>query len=245
VSAGDGLLIHSSIQVLGKPTGGLQTYVSVLQNLITNTGTLVVPTFTLDYPRTRVFDRQVTPSKGMGVLSEYIRRFPGALRSSHPIQSVAALGYHASDLAGRDTSSAFEDGAVFNRMLDLNFKLLLLGAEIQAASMVHYCEIKAMVPYRRWTDFPGRVMEKKHWVEKTYRMYARILAVDPQLQLKPIQLELQRMSAWHEATLNYGRIACCKLTDFVGACLSLLEKDPWALVSNKIDAMQRLERLKG
>jgi aminoglycoside 3-N-acetyltransferase len=244
ITHGDGLLIHSALQMLGKPSGGVQTYVTVMQNLITGKGTLVVPTFTLDYPRTGEFDRQTTPSKDMGVLSEYVRRLPGAMRSSHPLQSVAVLGYYAADLAGRDTPSAFESGSVFARMLELDFKLLLLGAGIQAASMVHYCEAAARVPYRKWVDFSGRIMQDGQWVQKTYRMYARILEIDPQLELQPIQLELERMGAWQEVSLNYGKIACCRLTDFVSACMSLLEKDPWILVSNKIEARQRLKRLK-
>jgi aminoglycoside N3'-acetyltransferase len=129
-------------------------------------------------------------------------------------------------------------------MLELDFKLLLLGAGIQAVSMVHYCEAAARVPYRRWKDFTGQVQQNGQWVEKTYRMYARILEIDPQLELLPIQLELERMGAWQEVSLNYGKIASFRLTDFVNACMSLLEKDPWVLVSNKIEARHRLERIK-
>lgn len=243
IANGDGLLIHSAIQMLGMPTGGVQDYVTVLQNLVTDKGTLVVPTFTLDYPRTQEFDSQNTPSKGMGSLSEYVRQLPGAIRSSHPLQSVAALGHYASDLAGRDTPSAFEKDSVFARMLDLDFKLLLLGAGIQAASMVHYCEAIAGVPYRRWMNFTGQIMQNGRWVQKTYQMYARILEIDPQLELQPIQLKLERMGAWQEVSLNYGKIASCRIVDFVDACTSLLQKDPWALVSNRIEARQRLDRL--
>ena len=244
IASGDGLLIHSAIQMLGKPTGGVQAYVSGIQKLISEKGTLVVPTFTLDYPRTQEFDRQKTPSRGMGVLSEFVRQMPGTLRTSHPLQSVAALGHYAVDLTGRDTSSAFEEGSVFARMLELDFKLLLLGAEIQAASMVHYCEAAVQVPYRRWTEFPGLIWQDGQWVRKTYRMYARILEIDPQLKLQPIQLELERMRAWQEVSLNYGKIACCRLTDFVNACMTLLEKDPWVLVSNKTEVKHRFALLK-
>jgi aminoglycoside N3'-acetyltransferase len=245
IESGDGLLVHSAIQMLGKPVNGLQTYVDVIQNLIGEKGTLVVPTFTLDYPSTQVFDRNKTPSTGMGSFSEYVRQLPGTLRSSHPLQSVAALGYNAMDLTDRDTPSAFEDGSIFARMLALDFKLLLLGTDIQAASMVHYCEAVAQVPYRRWKDFTGRIWQDGQWVQKTYKMYARILEIDPQLHLQPIQLELERQGTWHEIMLNYGRVACFKLSNFVSACMALLEKDPWILVSNKIEAKRHLAQFKG
>ncbi len=205
----------------------------------------MVPTFTLDYPTTQVFDREKTPSKNMGSFSEYIRQVPGALRTSHPLQSVAVHGLHARDLAGRDTSSAFEEGSVFARMLELDFKLLLLGAEIQSVSMVHYCEAKAGVPYRRWKDFTGRINQDGRWVNKTYRMYARILEIDPRLELKPIQAELERRNAWREVALNYGSLACFKLQDFVAATDALISRDPWALVSNGDVARDHLAQIKG
>lgn len=245
IESGDGLLVHSAIQMLGKPTDGIKTYVDVFKKVIGDKGTLVVPTFTLDYPKVQVYDRNKTPSKGMGNFSEYVRLSDGALRTSHPLQSVVALGQYAVDLTERDTLSAFEDGSVFARMLELDFKLLLLGAGIQAASMVHYCEVKARVPYRKWMDFPGRVYQNNHWVQKSYKMYARILEIDPQLELQPIQLELERCGTWHEVMVNYGKIACFKMSDFVNTCLSLLEKDPWILVSNSIVAKRRLAQIKG
>ena len=244
IKSGDGLLIHSAIQMLGKPVEGIHAYVKVLQKIVSEGGTLVVPTFTLDYPRTKEFDYRNTPSKGMGSLSEYIRQLPGALRSHHPLQSIAALGYHARGLTESDTSSAYEYGSAFDQMLNRDFKLLLLGADIQACSMVHYCEAIARVPYRDWKEFAGRVWQNGHWVEKTYKLFARILEIDPQLQLKPIQSELECMGVWQEVSINYGIIACCKLSDFVKAGATLLENDPWALVANRIEAEQNLARLK-
>jgi aminoglycoside 3-N-acetyltransferase len=244
IEGGDGLLVHSAIRLLGRPVNGLRTYLDVIQNLITAKGTLVVPTFTLDYPSTQVFDREDTPSRGMGSFSEFVRQLPGTLRTSHPLQSVAAFGYFAEDLAVRDTSTAFESGSVFERMLELDFKLLLLGADIQAASMVHYCEVNARVPYRKLKAFPGRVNQGDQWIQKSYKMYARILEIDPQLQLQPIQLELERRGDWREVPLNYGKVACCKLKDFVKAGNELLDKDPWILVRNKEEAKHYLTRMK-
>jgi aminoglycoside 3-N-acetyltransferase len=245
ITKGDGLLVHSALQLLGKPLEGIETYFKAIRNIIGDEGTLVVPTFTLDYPTTQVFDRENTPSKDMGSFSEYVRQLPDALRTSHPLQSVAVFGFYAKDLAGRDTSSAFEEGSVFARMLELDFKLLLLGAGIQSVSMVHYCETKAGVPYRRWKDFSGHINQDGRWVNKTYRMYARILEIDPHLELKPIQSELERMLAWCEIALNYGYVSCCRLQDFAVATDVLLSRNPWILVSNSLEAKEKLERLKG
>jgi aminoglycoside N3'-acetyltransferase len=179
----------------------------------------------------------------MGSFSEFIRKDPDARRTSHPLQSVSALGAASDDLARRDTLSAFESESAFERMLQLDFKLLLLGADIQAASMVHYCEARALVPYRKWKDFSGEIWQDGKFVIKTYRMYARILEIDPRLNLEPIKTEMIRQDVWHELDVNYGRIACCRLADFVKTGDMLLAKDPWVLIENRVEAQNKIATL--
>jgi aminoglycoside N3'-acetyltransferase len=233
VGPGDGLLVHSALQLLGQPEGGLQMIYDAISNLIGPEGTLAVPTFPFSFSRGLDYDPQTTPSTGMGVFSEFVRQLSGAQRTPHPMQSLAVIGKHASDLAGRDTLSAFDGGSAFDRMLDLGFKLLLLGADIQAASIVHYSEQRAQVPYRYWKDFTGRIRLHDGWQTKTYRMYVRDMEVDAQLRLTPIQHALEAGGQWRVAVLNFGEVACCTLAAFVVAADSLLAADLWALVANR------------
>lgn len=233
VERGDGLLVHSALQLLGQPEGGLQMIFDAISNVIGPEGTLAVPTFPFSFSRGIDYDPLTTPSTGMGAFSEFVRQLPGAQRTSHPMQSVAVIGKHAADLTQRDTLSAFDHGSAFDRMLDLGFKLLLLGADIQAASIVHYSEQRAQVPYRYWKDFSGRVNLHDGWQTKTYRMFVRDLELDAQLKLAPIQRRLEAEGLWSIAVLNLGEIACCSLTAFVVATDALLAADPWALVINR------------
>ncbi|UYN88712.1 MAG: AAC(3) family N-acetyltransferase [Anaerolineales bacterium] len=233
IQAGDGLLIHSAVQFLGKPEGGLVTYLEALQGAIGQHGTLVVPTFSFEFAKTGQYDPATTPSQGMGVFSEFVRQQPGAYRTLHPMQSVAALGALAGDLAQRDTPSAFDDGSTFDRMLQADFKLLLLGADIQAASMVHYSEQRAPVPYRYWKEFPGKIKIDGAWQPRSYRMFVRDMDIDPHLRLAPIEQALRANGDWRTQTLNHGSLSVCRLQDFVTATDALLRVDPWALVSNR------------
>lgn len=233
VQAGDGLLVHSAVQFLGKPEGGLAMYLEALQAAVGPHGTLVVPTFSFEFAKTAQYDPATTPSQGMGVFSEFVRQRPAARRSLHPMQSVSALGAAAETLAACDTPSAFDDGSAFERMLQADFKLLLLGADIQAASIVHYSEQRAAVPYRYWKDFAGQVKVGAEWQPRTYRMFVRDMDIDPQLRLAPIQAALEASADWRSAPLNHGHIAVCRLQDFVTATDALLKLDPWALVSNR------------
>ncbi len=233
---GDVVLCHSALHFLGRPEGGVAMYYRALAGVLglpqgeAALGTLAVPAFNFAFARGKAYDPQETPSAGMGAFSEYVRKLPWACRTPHPMQSLAVVGRHAADLCGRATPSAFDPGSAFERLLELDGKLLLLGADIQAASMVHYSEQRAGVPYRYWKEFTGRVKTPGGWRERACRMFVRDLDLDPRLDLTPVQRILERRGAWRSEALNYGRVSVCRLRDFVAAADSLLAADPWALV---------------
>jgi aminoglycoside 3-N-acetyltransferase len=251
VQTGDGLLIHSAVHFLGKPRGGVAMYYNGLCNVLDGQnsptsqdkisdpasitlimGTIAVPTFTFGFCSGNRYDPKSTPAIGMGAFSEFIRMLPAARRTFHPMQSIAIIGKDADDLALRDTLSAFDPGSAFERILELDYKLLLLGADIQAVSMLHYNEQRAEVPYRCWKDFSGEVQTPDGWQTKTYRMYVRDLDIDPQIELFPVQQLLEETGQWRSLPMNYGHVSLCKLIDFVSAVDHFLEKDPWSLVTN-------------
>ncbi len=233
LQGGDTVLCHSALHFLGRPEGGTGMYYAVLAALLDlpEKGTLAVPTFNFAFARGENYDPWETPAVGMGAFSEYVRRLPEACRTPHPMQSLAVTGRYAADLCGRDTPSAFDPGSAFERLLELDGKLLLLGADVQAASIVHYSEQRAAVPYRYWKDFRGRVRTPQGWEQRTYRMFVRDLELDPHLDLTPIRQALEQRGAWRSEALNYGRVSVCRLRDFVSAADALLSADPWGLVS--------------
>ena len=246
VEAGDGLLVHSALQYLGRPTGersseqsGIEIYLEALLEVLGSEGTLVVPTFNFGFARGEPYDPWNTPAQGMGVFSEFIRQQPGARRTPHPMQSLAVIGHYADDLAGaevpfrRDTPSAFDPGSAFERMLELDFKILLLGADVEAISMLHYNEQRHEVPYRYWKEFHGQVLTEQGWEDRTYRMYVRDLDLDAHLTLKPIQEYMQARQEWHSVPLNYGWVSLCRMVDFNAAVDHFLAQDPWSLVKNR------------
>lgn len=235
IKPGDGLLVHSAIQFLGRPTGGAVMYLDAICSVIEPQGTVAVPTFNFGFAKGLPYDPLETPSAGMGAFSEYVRKRPEARRTPHPMQSLAVIGRYAEDLAGRDTPSAFDPGSAFERMLDLDFKLLLLGADWRAISIIHYSEQRASVPYRYWKDFPGKVRTAEGWQERTYRMFVRDLELNPQLTLEPIVADLQQRGRWRSLPLNYGYISACRLADFVASADRLLAADPWSIVINRPD----------
>jgi aminoglycoside N3'-acetyltransferase len=233
IRPGDGLLVHSSIQLLGLPEDGPGIYLRAIQSTIGSDGTIAVPTFNFAFARGEDYDPLIVPSDGMGSFSEYVRQHPDSFRTTHPMQSLSVLGNHAQDLAGRDTPSAFDDGSAFDRMLELDFKMLLLGADIQASAITHYSEQRAQVPYRHWKEFSGQVISQGKTETRTYRMYVRDMELDPRLTGEPIQALLEQRSQWAQTSFNYGHVSTCTLRDFIAVMDEILKEDPWALVTNR------------
>jgi aminoglycoside N3'-acetyltransferase len=232
----DGVMVHSALQFLGIPEGGVGIYYDSLYTVLgigSGTGTLVVPTFNFGFVHGQFFDQAFTPAEEMGVFPEYVRQQTGTLRSPHPMQSIAAVGHYAADLTARDTPSAFDSGSAFDEMLELDFKLLLLGADVRFTSMIHYAEQRMQVPYRYWKEFTGEVrLTGQSPQTRTYRMFARDLTIDPVISSAPVQKVLEERNVWTSVSLNYGKVALCRFRDFVSVAEELISKDPWALVQN-------------
>ena len=232
VREGDGLLVHSALHLLGRPIGGMQMYLDTLLGMTGQAGTLVVPTFNFAFARGEEYHPDETPAVNMGAFSEFFRQQPAARRTTHPMQSFAAIGAEADVLAGYDTPSAFDDGSAADHMVRQGYKLLLLGADIQAASILHYAEQRVTVPYRYWKDFSGRLWRDGAVQEAVYRMYVRDMEIDARLEIYEVETVLREEGKWSAVELNYGKISLVSLADFVEVASRLLAADPWRWVTN-------------
>jgi len=238
ISTGDLVMVHSSLLGLGRLEKQIAKDVPAvigrcLRDVVGSEGTIVVPTFSFEFCRGKVFDRQNTPSEKMGALSEWFRNQPDALRSKHPIQSVAAIGPLAKEICEVDTSSAFDLGGTFDQLIKQNAKLVLLGTSLQAASIIHFSEQHGEVPYRYWKNFSGPYRDLGQQQDKTYRMYVRNLEIDPQLIMKPIEDELIARDQIQLEILGAGYVRSCSFRNLVAAADDCLKQEPWCLVAGR------------
>ncbi len=148
VRPGSVLLAHSSLSALGWVCGGAQAVVEALLDALGPEGTLVVPTHTNGnsepsqwrhppvpedwWPVIRAkmpaYDPALTPARGLGVVAELARTWPGARRSAHPQDSFAAVGPAAEQVtAGHALDSGFGERSPLARVHELDGDVLLLG----------------------------------------------------------------------------------------------------------------------
>jgi aminoglycoside N3'-acetyltransferase len=242
VRPGQRLMMHAALQYLGKPDGGPGIYLDGLLEAIGPSGTLAAPTFNFAFARGEQYDPLTTPSANMGALAELVRTHPQARRTPHPLQSIAAIGPDAADLTARDTPGAFDPGGPFERMVELDYDLLLIGAGIDSVSLLHLAEQRLRVPYRFFKDFSGAYITPQGVEHRTYRMYARRLEANPRLTLRPVEERLRVAGQWQETTLNYGKIARLRMVDFVRVTEELLREDPYALALNRAEIIAALTK---
>lgn len=242
IQEGDLVSVHSSLFMLGRLEGypvreAPAVIAKTLLDYLGEAGTLAVPTFNFGFCRGEPFDRQHTPSERMGQLSEYVRRLPDSLRSPHPLQSMGVIGRLAEEICAHDTPASFDKGGAFDQLITLDARLLLLGVDLEWASVVHYAEQHAAVPYRYWKTFTGTYIDEGKPREKTYSMFVRDLEDGdrprPQLTFSPVADGLRAEERLHETRLGSGVVMVCQYRDLVRVAMDLLNDDPYSFVVNE------------
>jgi aminoglycoside 3-N-acetyltransferase len=167
VHPGELLLVHSSLSSLGWVCGGAVAVVQALLDALGPDGTLVVPTQSgnlsdpalwSDPPvpeqwweeiRTAMpaYDPLVTPTRGVGVIPETVRTWPGARRSAHPQTSFAAIGPRAAEVTdGHAADCRLGERSPLARLEAAGARVLLLGAGYASCTCFHLAEYRIPAP---------------------------------------------------------------------------------------------------
>lgn len=179
------VLLHSSLRALGWVCGGPVAVVQALLDVLGPEGTLVVPTHTADNSdpagwtrppvpetwwaeirrHTPAYDPQISPARGMGVIAETVRTWPGSRRSGHPQSSFAALGPQAEKLlAVHDLDCRLGGRSPLGALEQLDALVLLLGVGYGSCTAFHLAEYRVPDP-RRATEWSAvTVPDGRQWV---------------------------------------------------------------------------------
>jgi aminoglycoside 3-N-acetyltransferase len=182
------VIVHSSLKSLGWVVGGPVAVVQSLMDVITEEGTLVMPTHTAHYSdpagwinppvpkewwsvirdEMPAFDPEITPTFFMGAIVEAFRTFPGVIRSNHPTESFAAWGKNKETIInGHSADFALGEDSPLGKMYKLNGYVLLIGVGYESNTTMHLAEHR--VPNPKSEENAGPFNQEGDRVWKTFK----------------------------------------------------------------------------
>jgi len=181
---GDTIMVHASLKAIGPVDGGPAMIVEALVDAVGQRGNLLAYVSwdrspyeeTLNGRRLSDAEREAWPAfdpatagtyRGFAVLNDFICGYPGAWRSAHPDASMAAIGPRASELVRpHRLGDAYGPGSPLERFVSMRGRVLMLGAPLDAVTVLHYAEALADIPDKRLVTYEMPLLDssgKKVW----------------------------------------------------------------------------------
>lgn len=233
---GDVVNVHSRLFTLGAlrgiPVEKIPAmFLKAFQEVIGLEGTVVVPTFTTTFGRFGTpFVLEESPSE-MGVFSEHVRKSPGAVRTLHPIQSLAALGGQAERLAGSHPRWNVGHDTIWDRMLKGGGTMVSIGIPVsRSISFMHQVEHLACVPYQYAKILRGEVRAGGQRIAHDFYLAARYLQYEIAYDLARFEKDLRAASALRHEPLGGNGIWAVSLASALEVGIKGLREEPYYLL---------------
>ena len=188
IKSGMTLIVHSSLSSLGWVCGEAATVILALENILTSEGTLIMPTHSSDLSdpvnwsnpavpdswfdiikkEMPCYDKDLTPTRGIGKIPETFRKQHSVVRSSHPQVSFAAWGKNKEYIIqDNHYDYALNRKSPLGRIYDLNGLILLIGIGHANNTSLHLAEYIADYSTKRIIKNGMPVLENdiKQWKE--------------------------------------------------------------------------------
>jgi len=170
IAQGDVLMVHSSLHAHSGYSGRPVDMIDALKAAVGRGGLIVMPSMTYT-DSSSAFLLRGEPMKvrhsasRMGLLTEVFRRGRDVHRSLSPTHPLLAWGERAeSFLAGHDaTDRSFGPASPFQRLLDLDGKVLCVGTVAETVTFTHFLEdrVRDRLPFELYEPglLEGRVID--------------------------------------------------------------------------------------
>jgi len=191
IAPGDTVMVHASVSAVGPIAGGPDQIHLAIKDALTDRGTLMMyascPDYYDDvgrgvYPGSierEILDKMppfdpltARAARDNGTLVEFFRTYPGSLVNQH-VARVVVWGAHACHLISEQPwDFPFGRGSAFERFVELDGKILLIGCDHDNVTFLHYAEHILDVP-----DLRIVTMEVP-WLENGERVWREVKEID-------------------------------------------------------------------
>ncbi len=174
-----------------------------IQEIITPSGTLLIPTFNWDFCKGIAYDIKKTPCR-TGVIGKCALKRDDFKRTKHPIYSFAVWGAGTEELVSMNNKSSFGADSPFSYCKDHDAKNIFIDVECQHSfTFVHYVEEQIGVKYRYLKDFTADYRDEDGSVsQRTYSMNVRDLDLDIFVTIFPFEEDFKKAGASKRFTVN-------------------------------------------
>lgn len=231
---GDTVYLSTQLYGLGRMIGAtdkddfLSKIFTAICAAIGRNGTLVVPTFTQQVGRiglTYIHERTATMA---GIFGQYILCRKDAVRSLHPIFSVAAIGPKKHQVCDDISPVAFGADSTFDRLAKMGAKAVCVGFDYYSGhivSLMHYVETRFGVPY-----YYNKIVEADAYIgarklEQTFIINVKYLNIAVEFDYHRYIDALGTRNMVRSAPVGGGFIYEVDVADMVEVGLSELKQD--------------------
>lgn len=240
----EAIMVHSSMKSIGQVDGGADTVVDALMEFFSE-GLLMTPTHTwAQMSREYSVFNPATEPACVGIIPNIFMKREGVVRSLHPTHSIAACGKEAADYirGEEDATSPCPPGGCWDRLKDINAKILLLGVTHTRNTYIHSVD-EVMGLADRLTDEPTPmqiVMPDGSYKEvQMYRHFNRTLGTDCfSEQFDKMRLIFEKAGAAENVKFGDAECILCDARKIFEVCQTLFSIDPDCVICREEIPMQ-------
>lgn len=180
-------MVHCRMSALGHVVGGAETVVRALFDALGPEGTLMAYIGWQDFPpddlaaldetsrqlyleEQPAYDPRVAlANRSHGRVAEALRTWPSACHSGHPEAGVAAVGPLAGELVEpHPYDDAYGEGTPYARLVAFGGQVVLVGAPLDAVTLVHHAEAIAKLGGKRRVSYRAPILVEGERVWRTF-----------------------------------------------------------------------------
>jgi len=242
IENGDTVFTHSNLGFFGRLKGAetkteyCESFYRAVRDVLSEDGTLVVPTFTYSFTDGDRFKPAETESN-MGMFAEFVRTHPDSVRSADPNFSVAAIGPLAEQLTGDPPAHSFGQDSFWERFLAVGGKFCNFNMDA-ASTFLHYVERCLDVPYRWDKPFAGVVVRGGTEEHRVFYHYVRALdepAHEPNFEAFDEQARAQGVV--ERSNLGKGQVVSITAQDTYNVTERAYLENPAFLIEGGVDSI--------
>lgn len=171
IKPSDKIIVHSAMSKMGVLEEGAKTFVESLKELITENGTIIMPTHSASNMYDYLNDKEKPPysvrntSSRLGKITEYFRKQQNTFRSIHPTHSVAAWGLDSEEyVQGHEKSlRPFDKYSPYPKIISDHFITFAIGVDLNSTTVVRVADdLMKDYPYNPYTEKTFKVQCINH-----------------------------------------------------------------------------------